>query len=66
MEFKKLMTVYGDKKFVIDEDMPEVGSYLYVYDGGKCIYDCLQDTIDICKEIALEKYQVPLESWQAR
>jgi hypothetical protein len=64
MEFKKLRSVYNNKKFVIDEDIPEVGFYLYVYDGDKCVYDCLQDTIEICKEVAFEEFQVPLGSWQ--
>ncbi|WP_293716009.1 hypothetical protein [Thiolapillus sp.] len=51
-------------KFIIEEDLPKVGAYLYVYEGDNCVFDCLQDSIDICKEIALEQYNVPLESWK--
>ncbi len=64
MRFKKLMSRNDSKTFVIDEDLPEVGAYLYVYDGDDCIYDCLQDSIEICKSIALEEYNVPLDSWE--
>jgi len=62
MQFKKLVSYSNGKKFIIDEDLPEVGAYLYIYDGERCIYDCLQDSIAICKELALEKYNIPLES----
>ena len=64
MKFKKFVSMYGNKKFIIDEDLPEVGAYLYVYDGDKCVYDCLQDNIELCKEVAHEEYQVPLDSWE--
>ncbi len=64
MKFKKLMSFYNNKKFIIEEDLPEVGVYLYVYEGGKSVYDCLQDNIKICMEIALEEYGVPFESWK--
>ncbi|WP_421977250.1 hypothetical protein [Roseivirga seohaensis] len=49
--------------FVIEEDYPEVGVYLYVYQNGKCIRDYLQNSIEACKEIALENFDVPIEKW---
>jgi len=64
MRFKKLVSYRDDKKFIIDEDLPKVGAYLYIYDGDNCIFDCLQDSIEICKAIALDEYNVPLESWK--
>ena len=64
MDFKKLVAEFEAKRFVIEEDLPEVGAYLYVYDNDSCIKDYLQDSIDICKKIALEDYQVPLDSWK--
>ena len=41
-----------------------VGFYLYVYDGGRCIHDDLQDTLDFAKEVAFEKFSVPMNSWK--
>jgi len=49
--------------FRIEEDAPEVGAYLYVYENGQCVYDYLQDSIEMCKEFALEEFSVPLDSW---
>ncbi|WP_294043163.1 hypothetical protein [Thiolapillus sp.] len=61
---KEFVSYRDDMKFIIEEDLPKVGAYLYVYEGDNCVFDCLQDSIDICKEIALEQYNVPLESWK--
>ncbi|MEI6092016.1 MAG: hypothetical protein WCR42_16315 [bacterium] len=44
-------------------DIPEIGSYLYIYKNGRCEYDFLQDTVDICKEQAFEEFGIPLDSW---
>ena len=49
---------------IIEEDYPEVGVYLYVYENGQCIRDELQDNIDIFKEQAFEEYDVPLDAWR--
>ena len=51
------------RTFAIEEDYTEVGVYLYVYENGKCIYDYLQDSIEMCKEFALEEFEIPLENW---
>ena len=63
MKFRKLMAEGNKKKFIIEEDFPEVGAYLYVYDGDECIYDSLQNNIALCQEIASDEFSVPLESW---
>ncbi len=63
MEFKVLETNYDGKKFRIEEDYPEVGLYLYVYDGEKCVKDYLQNDIEKCKQIAFEDFGVPLDKW---
>lgn len=63
MEFKILETNYGGKKFRIEEDYPEVGSYLYIYESEKCVKDYLQNDIDTCKQIAFEDYGVPVDKW---
>lgn len=64
MKFKILEASYKGKKFRIEEDYPEVGVYLYVYEGENCVENHLQNDIETCKQIALEKYEVPLKNWQ--
>ena len=60
----KVLAKYNSQTFEIIEDNPDVGFYLYVYDTtGKNTHDYLQDTLEITKEFAFEKYGVPLDSW---
>jgi hypothetical protein len=54
----------GGLRFMIEEDNPDVGAYLYVYDGAKCIRDDLQDDVATCKQVALEEYGVSLAQWR--
>ncbi len=63
-KFKVLEAEYNGLKFKIEEDLPEIGVYLYVFDDKKCIKDFLQNTIAICKEIAFEDYGVPMDLWK--
>ncbi len=64
MKFKILVSRHSEKVFKIEEDFPEVGAYLYVFEKGECIKDYLQDNIDLCKEFAFEEFNVPLDSWK--
>lgn len=50
-------------QFVIEEDNPDVGVYLYVYQEGQCISDHLQDDIASCIEFAFENFDVPMTLW---
>ena len=59
-------TIQGNRVFKIEEDFPEVGVYLYVYENGDCIKDYLQNDIDTCKALALEEYNVPINSWNLK
>lgn len=63
MEFQKLEAVYKGIRFIIEEDYPNVGAYLYVYTDNICIKDSLQNTVNDCIEIALEEYGVPITEW---
>ena len=63
MIFRKYIAIYNGKKFIIEEDIPDVGAYLYVYEKDKCIYDYLQDNIVNCQKLAFENFEVPLDSW---
>lgn len=55
--------VVKGKRFQIEEDNPDVGVYLYVYENGKCVADYLQDSIQMCMDFALEEYSVSLDLW---
>ena len=63
MEFKIFEAEHNNLVFKIEEDYPEVGVYLYVYENGNCIRDFLQNDVDTCKDLAYEEYQVPLDKW---
>lgn len=65
MEFTILQTKFKSKSFKIEEDYPEVGVYLFVYQNGQCIKDYLQNDILACKRQALEEFGVPLNSWKS-
>jgi hypothetical protein len=65
-KYKLYESIQGNRIFIMDEDYPEVGVYLYVYENGRCIYDCLQDDFKMCREFALEKFNVPLDSWNLK
>jgi len=63
MQYKTLEAEHKGMKFKIEEDTPQVGSYLYVYEADVCIKDYLQNSIAICKHVALENYGVPIDGW---
>jgi hypothetical protein len=61
----KLISNYNNQKFIIEEDLPAVGFYLYVSDiTENCIADHLQDSENTAKEFAFEEYNVPMASWK--
>lgn len=55
---------HDGRRFRIEEDYPEVGAYLYVYEREDCIKDFLQNNIEMCKKVAFEDYKVPLQKWK--
>jgi hypothetical protein len=63
MKFRILEANHNGRKFKIEEDYPEVGVYLYVFEKEKCIKDYLQNDIETCMQAALEDYQVPINKW---
>lgn len=63
MRFRNLVAKTGNRKFVIEYDLPEVGCYLRVYENSQCIHDSLQDTEAMAKEEALEQWRVQLNEW---
>lgn len=57
-------SIHNNRIFKIEEDYPGVGAYLYIYENEQCIYDYLQDNIEMCKEFAFEEFNVPIDSWK--
>jgi len=62
-KFNIYESIQGNYVFKIEEDYPEVGVYLYIYEKGDCIRDYLQNDINTCKLLALEEFNVPIDSW---
>lgn len=63
MKNNTLRARHGSRTYIIEPDLPEIGAYLRIYEGGRDIADHLQDSIEDCKEFALEEFGVPPESW---
>ncbi|SFF83532.1 hypothetical protein [Sunxiuqinia elliptica] len=64
MEFNVHEVEYNGLHFIIEEDFPEVGAYLYIYKDRECIKDFLQNDVNTSKKIAFEEYKVPFERWK--
>ena len=63
-KFQKFVMERGNRRFVIEEDLPAVGWYLYVFLDGKCVNDYLQDTLDKAKEFAFEEFGISAIGWK--
>ena len=61
--FKKYLSTRAGKNFVIEQDIPEVGWYLYVYKNGNCIADHLQNDYETIIDAAKERYGIPKNKW---
>ncbi|MGL1935432.1 MAG: hypothetical protein OCD01_10440 [Fibrobacterales bacterium] len=61
--YKKYTSTHKGNNFIIEEDVPEVGWYLYVYENEVCVKDHLQDSLEIAQHQAFEDYGVPVASW---
>ncbi len=64
MKFKVYKAEHNNLTFRIEENNPDVGVYLYVFENDNCIKDYLQNDIKTCMEIGLEKYGIPLNGWK--
>ena len=64
MDLKQFRAKRGEYTFLIEEDFLEPGAYMYICKAGKGFKDELQNSINICKEIALKEYGVPLNAWE--
>jgi hypothetical protein len=64
MKYGKFVNLFNEMKFIIEEDNPDVGFYLYVYQDGRCINDYLQNDLKTAKQFAFDKYNVPVDEWK--
>ena len=62
-KFTKLISLHNHRTFIIKESLPEVGWYLYALKGDRAEYDYLQDTLEMAKKCAFNKFGVPIDSW---
>ena len=63
--FKKFETHIGNQRFVLEEDLPEVGWYIYIFDkNGNCVGDHLQDDYAMATTFALEEYKIEEDKWR--
>jgi hypothetical protein len=57
-----LLTDSG-REFIIQQDLPEIGWYLYVYENGKCTKDYLQDNQEMAMKQAKDDFGIQKEQW---
>jgi hypothetical protein len=62
-KFRILESWYQNFRSRIEEDLPDIGWMLYVYENDFCIYDSDQDTLKMCQEEAFKEFGIPLDSW---
>lgn len=55
---------HDGRAFEIVSDRPELGFYLFVYEGDKCIYDYVLNSMELCKEFGELRFGVPVNAWQ--
>ncbi len=61
--FREWRAKWGKRSFVIEEDLPDIGFYLYVFENDDCLFDYLQDTFEIVVDQAWRQFRVPKDSW---
>ena len=57
--------IIGSRTYRIDDDFPEIGAYLRVFERDVDLCDYLQDDVQACKDFAMEEYGVPIDAWQS-
>lgn len=61
---RKYIAKYKGLKYVIEENAPEVGFFIYVFDDQeKCIDDFPMENLEEAKAFALQMFGVPAEIW---
>lgn len=60
----KIRTIFKNRIYIIEEDLEDIGAYLYIFEKNKCVSDFLQDNLEACKEYAFEEFNIPINSWK--
>ncbi len=65
--FEHLVTETNDYQLSIEEYIPEFGFLLYAPMEGSSRLKCVgaKDTLQACKELALEMYGAPMDEWRS-
>ena len=64
-KYKLYTTTKGENHFVIEEDLPDVGWYLRIYDNqNNCVADYLQDTFKDVMDFASEEFEIDNSNWK--
>lgn len=54
-------------RYTIEEDNPDVGWYIYVFDKkGNCIADHLQETQQMALSFCQENYNISEDKWESK
>ncbi|MBO3697535.1 DUF4345 domain-containing protein [Roseivirga sp. E12] len=65
ISYRSLMADHGGYTYEIQEDLPDIGWYLYQYDdSGNCTHDTLQDNLAMAMKYAEEEFGVSLSTWK--
>jgi len=64
MELQKWVAYQENYTFLIQEEGINIGCYLFVWKNKTCIRDYLQGDQEICKQQALEEYEIPFDAWK--
>jgi hypothetical protein len=59
----RLEAEHGARRFVIEHDSA-AGFYLYVFVGGRCTHDYLQDSRASARQFAAERLGVSDDAWR--
>lgn len=63
-KYKKHIAYYKGFTYRIEEDLPDVGWYLYRDDeNGDNTHDYLQDNLEIAVSFAESEFGIPKENW---
>ncbi|MHC9510466.1 hypothetical protein [Kangiella sp. M94] len=54
---------FNEYKFVLEQDLPDVGWYVTVFHGDDSVYDTLQDSKKLAIEVIYQKFGCPKDLW---
>lgn len=61
---KRYVAIIGNRRLEIEQDVPEVGWYLRIYENEKSVADHLQDSLEAVMQQAKDNYGVLEHQWK--